>query len=159
MMQKIPELLAPTRIAAIIIDSGTILSSLIIFLPLNVWQRVLRRYHSFLVVQNIIFCSFTIYFLWQFILASTCYIFHIVLRQKNIKPFQTSENVGINRSQCAEGRFQFQLCFLSANLAVKLHELFDTPFIYIQIYRYLLLLYIQIDRFILAIFINLFSLY
>lgn len=159
MMQKIPELLAPTGIAAIIIDSGTILSSLIIFLPLNVWQRVLRRYHSFLVVQNIIFCSFTIYFLWQFILASTCYIFHIVLRQKNIKPFQTSENVGINRSQCAEGRFQFQLCFLSANLAVKLHELFDTPFIYIQIYRYLLLLYIQIDRFILAIFINLFSLY
>ena len=159
MMQKIPELLAPTGVAAIIIDSGTILSSLIIFLPLNVWQRVLRRYHSFLVVQNIIFCSFTIYFLWQFILASTCYIFHIVLRQKNIKPFQTSENVGINRSQCAEGRFQFQLCFLSANLAVKLHELFDTPFIYIQIYRYLLLLYIQIDRFILAIFINLFSLY
>ena len=159
MMQKIPELLAPTEVAAIIIDSGTILSSLIIFLPLNVWQRVLRRYHSFLVVQNIIFCSFTIYFLWQFILASTCYIFHIVLRQKNIKPFQTSENVGINRSQCAEGRFQFQLCFLSANLAVKLHELFDTPFIYIQIYRYLLLLYIYIDRFILAIFINLFSLY
>lgn len=159
MMQKIPELLAPTGVAAIIIDSGTILSSLIIFLPLNVWQRVLRRYHSFLVVQNIIFCSFTIYFLWQFILASTCYIFHIVLRQKNIKPFKTSENVGINRSQCAEGRFQFQLCFLSANLAVKLHELFDTPFIYIQIYRYLLLLYIQIDRFILAIFINLFSLY
>lgn len=159
MMQKIPELLAPTGVAAIIIDSGTILSSLIIFLPLNVWQRVLRRYHSFLVVQNIIFCSFTIYFLWQFILASTCYIFHIVLRQKNIKPFQTSENVGINRSQCAEGRFQFQLCFLSANLAVKLHELFDTPFIYIQIYRYLLLLYIYIDRFILAIFINLFSLY
>ena len=159
MMQKIPELLAPTGIAAIIIDSGTILSSLIIFLPLNVWQRVLRRYHSFLVVQNIIFCSFAIYFLWQFILASTCYIFHIVLGQKNIKPFQTSENVGINRSQCAEGRFQFQLCFLSANLAVKLHELFDTPFIYIQIYRYLLLLYIQIDRFILAIFINLFSLY
>ena len=159
MMQKIPELLAPTGVAAIIIDSGTILSSLIIFLPLNVWQRVLRRYHSFLVVQNIIFCSFTIYFLWQFILASTCYIFHIVLRQKNIKPFQTSENVGINRSQCAEGRFQFQLCFLSANLAVKLHELFDTPFIYIQIYRYFLLLYIQIDRFILAIFITLFSLY
>ena len=159
MMQKIPELLAPTGVAAIIIDSGTILSSLIIFLPLNVWQRVLRRYHSFLVVQNILFCSFTIYFLWQFILASTCYIFHIVLRQKNIKPFQTSENVGINRSQCAEGRFQFQLCFLSANLAVKLHELFDTPFIYIQIYRYLLLLYIYIDRFILAIFINLFSLY
>ena len=159
MMQKIPELLAPTGVAAIIIDSGTILSNLIIFLPLNVWQRVLRRYHSFLVVQNIIFCSFTIYFLWQFILASTCYIFHIVLRQKNIKPFQTSENVGINRSQCAEGRFQFQLCFLSANLAVKLHELFDTPFIYIQIYRYLLLLYIYIDRFILAIFINLFSLY
>ena len=159
MMLKIPEILAPTGVAAIIIDSGTILSSLIIFLPLNVWQRVLRRYHSFLVVQNIIFCSFTIYFLWQFILASTCYIFHIVLRQKNIKPFQTSENVGINRSQCAEGRFQFQLCFLSANLAVKLHELFDTPFIYIQIYRYLLLLYIQIDRFILAIFINLFSLY
>ena len=159
MMQKIPELLAPTGVAAIIIDSGTILSSLIIFLPLNVWQRVLRRYHSFLVVQNIIFCSFTIYFLWQFILASTCYIFHIVLRQKNIKPFQTSENVGINRSQCAEGRFQFQLCFLSANLAVKLQELFDTPFIYIQIYRYLLLLYIYIDRFILAIFINLFSLY
>ena len=159
MMQKIPELLAPTGVAAIIIDSGTILSSLIIFLPLNVWQRVLRRYHSFLVVQNIIFCSFTIYFLWQFILASTCYIFHIVLRQKNIKPFQTSENVGINRSQCEEGRFQFQLCFLSANLAVKLHELFDTPFIYIQIYRYLLLLYIYIDRFILAIFINLFSLY
>ena len=159
MMQKIPELLARTGVAAIIIDSGTILSSLIIFLPLNVWQRVLRRYHSFLVVQNIIFCSFTIYFLWQFILASTCYIFHIVLRQKNIKPFQTSENVGINRSQCAEGRFQFQLCFLSANLAVKLHELFDTPFIYIQIYRYLLLLYIYIDRFILAIFINLFSLY
>ena len=159
MMQKIPELLAPTGVAAIIIDSGTILSSLIIFLPLNVWQRVLRRYHSFLVVQNIIFCSFTSYFLCQFILASTCYIFHIVLRQKNIKPFQTSENVGINRSQCAEGRFQFQLCFLSANLAVKLHELFDTPFIYIQIYRYLLLLYIYIDRFILAIFINLFSLY
>ena len=159
MMQKIPELLAPTGVAAIIIDSGTILSSLIIFLPLNVWQRVLRRYHSFLVVQNIIFCSFTIYFLWQFILASTCYIFHIVLRQKNIKPFQTSENVGINRSQCTEGRFQFQLCFLSANLAVKLQELFDTPFIYIQIYRYLLLLYIYIDRFILAIFINLFSLY
>lgn len=159
MMLKIPEILAPTGVAAIIIDSGTILSSLIIFLPLNVWQRVLRRYHSFLVVQNIIFCSFTIYFLWQFILASTCYIFHIVLRQKNIKPFQTSENVGINRSQCAEGRFQFQLCFLSANLAVKLHELFDTPFIYIQIYRYLLLLYIYIDRFILAIFINLFSLY
>ena len=159
MMQKIPELLAPTGVAAIIIDSGTILSSLIIFLPLNVWQRVLRRYHSFLVVQNIIFCSFTIYFLWQFILASTCYIFRVVLRQKNIKPFQTSENVGINRSQCAEGRFQFQLCFLSANLAVKLHELFDTPFIYIQIYRYLLLLYIYIDRFILAIFINLFSLY
>ena len=159
MMLKIPEILAPTGVAAIIIDSGTILSSLIIFLPLNVWQRVLRRYHSFLVVQNILFCSFTIYFLWQFILASTCYIFHIVLRQKNIKPFQTSENVGINRSQCAEGRFQFQLCFLSANLAVKLHELFDTPFIYIQIYRYLLLLYIYIDRFILAIFINLFSLY
>ena len=159
MMLKIPEILAPTGVAAIIIDSGTILSSLIIFLPLNVWQRVLRRYHSFLVVQNIIFCSFTIYFLWQFILASTCYIFRVVLRQKNIKPFQTSENVGINRSQCAEGRFQFQLCFLSANLAVKLHELFDTPFIYIQIYRYLLLLYIQIDRFILAIFINLFSLY
>ena len=159
MMQKIPELLAPTGVAAIIIDSGTILSSLIIFLPLNVWEHVLRRYHSFMVVQNIIFCSFTIYFLWQFILASTCYIFHIVLRQKNIKPFQTSENVGINRSQCAEGRFQFQLCFLSANLAVKLHELFDTPFIYIQIYRYLLLLYIYIDRFILAIFINLFSLY
>ena len=159
MMQKIPELLAPTGVAAIIIDSGTILSSLIIFLPLNVWQRVLRRYHSFLVVQNIIFCSFTIYFLWQFILASTCYIFRVVLRQKNIKPFQTSENVGINRSQCTEGRFQFQLCFLSANLAVKLQELFDTPFIYIQIYRYLLLLYIYIDRFILAIFINLFSLY
>ena len=159
MMLKIPEILAPTGVAAIIIDSGTILSSLIIFLPLNVWQRVLRRYHSFLVVQNIIFCSFTIYFLWQFILASTCYIFRVVLRQKNIKPFQTSENVGINRSQCAEGRFQFQLCFLSANLAVKLHELFDTPFIYIQIYRYLLLLYIYIDRFILAIFINLFSLY
>ena len=144
MMQKIPELLAPSGVAAIIIDSGTILSSLIIFLPLNVWQRVLRRYHSFLVVQNIIFSSITIYFLWQFILASTCYIFHIVLRQKNVKPFQTSENVGIIRSQCAEGRFQFQLCFLSTNLAVKLQELFDTPFIYIQIYRYLLYIYIYI---------------
>ena len=50
MMQKIPELLAPTGVAAIIIDSGTILSSLIIFLPLNVWEHVLRRYHSFMVV-------------------------------------------------------------------------------------------------------------
>lgn len=43
MMLKIPEILAPTGVAAIIIDSGTILSSLIIFLPLNVWQRVFAK--------------------------------------------------------------------------------------------------------------------